>query len=125
MIKERIGGLGEFEFHEGYFIGRIDSGVNAGSNFMDALSDLIQKHYLGRPVIYISDRVNSYSHDPVATMDLIKRNNIHFAGVVAYTQPQKSNYSFEEHFIEGITMCCFTSLDAALTWAKQKLPEAN
>ena len=82
MIKEQIAGLGEFEFYEDYFIGRIYEGVNAGSNFVDSLSGLIQKHYSGRPIIYISDRVNSYSLDPIATNDLIRRNNIRFAGVV-------------------------------------------
>ena len=123
MIKECINGLGEFEFFEGYFIGRINVGVDAGSNFVDALSELINKHYHGKPVIYISDRVNSYSLDPVATMDLIERNNIRFVGVVVYTPQQEKGYSFEERFIDGITMCHFVSLDAALCWSKQKLQE--
>ena len=125
MIKERIDGLGEFELFEGYIIGRIDDGVNAGSNFVDTLSELMQKHYHGRPIIYISDRVNSYSLDPVATMALIERNNIRFAGVVTYTKRQKNIYSIEESIINGITMCCFVSLETALAWAKQKLPEAS
>ena len=125
MIKECIPGLGEFEFFEGYFIGRISDGVNAGSNFVDTLSELLYEHYHGKPVIYISDRTNSYSLDPVATMDLIERNNIRFAAVVVYTQRQEQVYSFEERFIDGITMCHFVSLDAALSWSKQKLQEIN
>ena len=64
-------------------------GKNSDSSFVDVLSGLIHKHYLGRPVIYISDRVNSYSLDPVARMDLIERNNIRFAGVMTYTAMQK------------------------------------
>ena len=67
MIKEYINGLGEFEFFDGYLIGRINDGVNVGSNFVDALSELIHKHYHGNPFIYISDRINSYSLDPLAT----------------------------------------------------------
>ena len=125
MIKECINGLGEFEFFEDYFIGRINDGVNAGSSFVDALSELIHKHYHGQPVIYISDRINSYSLDPLATEDLIKRNNICFAGVVVYSQQQENMFSFEEHLIDGITMCHFVSLDAALCWSKQKLQEIN
>ena len=125
MIKECINGLGEFEFFEGYFIGRINDGVNAGSTFVEALSELIHKHYHGKPVIYISDRVNSYSLDPVATADLIKRSNIRCVGVVVYTQQQQKVYFFEERFIEGIPMCHFASLDAALCWSKQKLKEIN
>lgn len=125
MIKKCINGLGEFEFFEGYFIGRIYDGVNAGPDFVNELSGLIQKHYHGKPVIYISDRVNSYSLDPIATMDLIERNNIRFAGVITYSQRQKRTYPFEERFIDGITMCNFDSLDAALSWAKQKYQEIN
>lgn len=125
MIKECINSLGEFEFYEDYFIGRINYGADAGSSFLDAFSELIQKHFHGKPVVYISDRVNSYSLDPVATMELIKRNNIHFVGVVVYTQKQQNNYSFEERFIDGITMCHFHSLDAAVYWSKQKLQEIN
>ena len=125
MIEECIKGLGEFEFFEGYFIGRIYDGVNAGSTFVEALSELIHKHYHGKPVIYISDRVNSYSLDPVATVDLIERNNIRFVGVVVYTRQQETVYSFEERFIKGVPMCNFVSLDAALCWSKQKLQEIS
>ena len=125
IIKERIQGLGEFEFHEGYFIGRIDYGEHASSKFVNALSELIQKHYHGRPVIYISDRVNSYSLDPVATMGLIERNNIRFAGIVTYTEQQQNMFAYEEQTIKGISMCNFVSLDEALAWAKQKLLKIN
>ncbi len=96
MIKERIDGLGEFEFSEGYIIGRIDDGVNAGPDFVDALTKLIQKHSSGQPIIYISDRVHSYSLDPLATMDLISRNNICYAGVVTYKRQQNKSFSLEE-----------------------------
>ncbi len=125
MIKEHIDRFGEFEIYEGYLIGRIDEGVNAGSDFVDALSELIQKHFHGRPVIYISDRVNSFSLDPVATTDLIARNNICFAGVVAYTQQQKSMYPMEEKLIAGINICCFDSLGTAVAWAEQKMLDIN
>lgn len=121
MIQERIDGLGEFEFYEGYFIGRIDEGVNAGPEFVDVFSELIQKHSGGRAIVYISDRVNSYSIDLIATMDLISRNNIRYAGVVTRTRIQRENYSLEESIIEGTTMCRFESLDAAVAWAKQKI----
>lgn len=123
MITERIDGLGDFEFYKGYFIGRIDAGVNAGPEFVDALSDLIKKHLPGQSIVYISDRVHSYSFDPVATMDLISRNNICYAGVVIHNPKQKKYYSFEESFIEGISMCCFSSLDEAVIWAQQKSQE--
>jgi len=123
MTKEHIDGFGEFEFYPDYFIGQINEGVNAGYDYVDALSELIQKHYSGRPVIYISDRVNSYSLDPFATMDLIKRNNIRFAAIVTYTNIQKTDYPFEEKIIEGISMRSFNSLATAVIWAEQKQTE--
>lgn len=120
MIKERIDGLGEFEFYSNYFIGRIDEGVNAGPSFVDSLTKLIQKHYSGGPIIYISDRVNSYSLDPIATNELIRRNNIRFAGIVIYTQQQKHVYSYEEHVLQGVTVCSFDALSTAVSWAELK-----
>lgn len=123
MIKEQIKGFGEFEFFDGYFIGRINGGVNAGSDFVDALSELIRKQYHGKPIIYISDRVNSYSIDPFATMDLSERNNIRFAAVVTYTHQQKKIFPLEVKVMDRLSMCNFDSLDAALNWATLKVRE--
>lgn len=125
MIKENINGLGEFEFYQNYFIGRINEGSNAGTEYVDALSDLIQKHFSGRPVIYISDRVNCYSLDPVATADLIARNEITHVGIVVYSQLQGKTYSFLEKFLEETKICSFESLDAAMSWAEQKSLDPN
>jgi hypothetical protein len=120
MIKEQIDGLGEFEFYKNYFIGRIYKGVNAGAYFVDSLTELIQKNYSGRETIYISDRLNSYSLDPIATNDLISRNNIRFVGIVFYTKRKRNMYSYEEHFFRGKTICFFDSLGAAEEWAEKK-----
>jgi hypothetical protein len=125
VIKEQIDGLGEFEFYRNYFIGRIQEGVNAGPDFVDSLTELIQKHYSGRQCIYISDRVNSYSLDPVATNDLISRNNIRFAGVVIYTQQQRNVSFYEKQFFQGTNICFFDSSGAAKSWAEQKLLELH
>ena len=125
MIKEQIDGLGEFEFYKNYFIGRIYEGAHAGPDFVDSLSELIQKHYSGRPPVYISDRVNSYSLDPVATLDLINRNNLRFVGIVIHSRPQRTVYSYEKRMFEGITICSFDTLDEAVNWAEQKAAQLN
>ena len=125
MVKEHINGLGDFEFYDGYFVGRISEGVHCTANSVDVLSDLIFKYFHGRPVVYISDRVNSYSLDPLATTDLILRNNIKFAGVVIYTHHQQHVYSYEEHAINGVIMHSFSSLAAAVAWAEQKALELS
>jgi hypothetical protein len=125
MIKEKIDGLGEFEFHETYFIGRIYEGVDAGNNFVPPLSKLIQKHFSGRPTIYISDRINSYSLDPIATNDLIAKNNISFSAIVTYNKKGERFYSYLNTVIEGAIICSFDSLDNAVTWAKLKALELN
>lgn len=122
---ETIDGLGEFEFYEGYFIGRIFEGVNAGSQFVDALTRLIQKHSKGLPVIYISDRVHSYSLDPVATMDLIERNRIRYAGVVTYTHQQNHIYRYEVKSIKGAELHSFPDLNAAVSWARGLVAERS
>lgn len=125
MKKENVVGLGEFQFYKNYFIGKIYAGVNAGPEFVNELTGLIQKYFSGKPVVYISNRVNSYSLDPSATIDLINRNNIRFAGVVNYTKSQEHVYQLEEQILNGITMRSFNSLDHAVEWAEQKSLELN
>ncbi len=125
MVKEHIAKFGEFEFYKHYFIGRIYEGANAGPEFVDALSELIQKHYCGQPIIYISDRTNSYSLDPITTQILVTRNNIRFAGIVTYTEHQELNIHIEKRIINKTTMRSFSSLDSAITWAEQKSLEIN
>jgi hypothetical protein len=125
MNKEHIKGLGDFEFYEGYIIGRNSEGVHCTSNSVDVVSDLIFRYLHGRPVVYISDRLNSCSIDPLTTTELIVRNNIKFAGVVIYTHQQQNVYSYEEEAIKGTTMRSFDSLDAAVAWAKQKVLELS
>jgi len=120
MINEHIKGLGDFEFYDGYFIGRIAEGANAGADYVNALSDLITKHFSGKSPVYISDRINSYSLDPLATSDLIVRNNIKYAGIVAYTPRQQKSASYQENSIKEIEMCTFTDISSAVAWAKQK-----
>ena len=118
---ETIENLGEFEFYDGYFIGRIFEGVNANGEFVDALTALIQKYNSGKPVVYVSDRVHSYSLDPVATIDLIQRNNIRYAAVVTYTSQQNRIYNYEIKSIKGAELRSFPNLDEAVNWAKSVL----
>jgi len=125
MFKEKIECLGEFEFYDDYFIGRVDKGVNAGDDFLDTLTNTVQKYYLGRPIAYISDKVNSYSLDTFAASKLISRNNIRFAAFVTYTYMQKKVYPLEERYIQGAELRSFRNLDAAAQWVMQKLPELN
>ena len=120
LIKKSINGLGDFEFYEGYFVGHIYEGVNADSRFVDELSEHLQKYYEGRPIVYISDRLNSYSIDPADTQDLIDQNNIRYAGVVSYTAAQKRQYHYQKQVQKGIEFHSFHSIDSAIDWAKEK-----
>lgn len=121
MKLERISSLGEFEFYQGYFVGRIYDGVNADETHVEALSSLIRKYYAGAPVIYISDRVNSYSIDPIATKSLIERNNIKYALIVMHKESQKSSLPVEKMLINNVIMKSFDSLERAIVWAEEKL----
>lgn len=118
MKAEIIPNFGEFEFYEGYFVGRIYDGVNADEKYVEALSRLIYTHYSGSPVIYISDRVNSYSLDPVATKKLIERNNISHALIITHTEPQQISLHTEKILINNVVMDSFDSVELAIAWAE-------
>ena len=120
MFRCNIEGLGDFLFYEHFFIGRVKEEVNADYQYLDTLTQVIQKQYSGKPIVYVSDRVNSYSLDATAATELIKRNNIRFVAVVTYSRMQKGVYHFEKQIIEGADLCAFDNLDAALEWAESK-----
>jgi hypothetical protein len=119
-MTESISHLGTFEFFEGYFIGRIDDGVNAGKEHLQELSSLIEKYYSGAPTIYISDRVHSYSIDPIATQNLIANSNIAYAAVVLHSSDQEKSYPLEKIMISNVKLEQFHNLENAVTWAKTK-----
>jgi hypothetical protein len=119
-MTESIPHLGTFEFYDNYFIGRIYDGVDAGKKHIEELNRLINAHYSGAPTIYISDRVHSYSLDPVATQNLIANSNIVYAAVVLYSSPQKESFPLEKMLISNISLEQFNSLDSAIKWAETK-----
>lgn len=121
MKRERIPNLGEFEFYKGYFVGRIYEGVNADETHVEALSSLIRKYYAGAPVIYISDRVNSYSLDPIATKKLIKINNIKYALIIMHKESQKASLPVEKMLINNVVMKSFDSIELAKAWAEDEI----
>ncbi len=120
MQKELIDGFGEFEIYDHFFVGRIFQGINADSAFVEAFQQMKARYFADRPVIYISDRVNSYSLDPLATIELIKNNNIRSVGIVTYSDWQKKCVPIEMKIFEGIDTHLFNSLAEAISWANEK-----
>lgn len=125
MRIEKISGFGEFEFHKGYFIGRIYEGIHAGIDHIKPLSELIARYYSGAPIVYISDRFYTYSIDMVATKKLIDENNIGYVAVVNYSSRQTYFFSIEKRLIDNIQINEFHSLDLAIAWAKIKALELS
>ena len=123
MKLEKISKFGEFEFHKGFVIGRIYEGVNVEEKHIKSLSDLISKYYSGDPIVYISDRVYSYSIDTVATKSLIVDNNICYAAIVTHSNTQKITFPMEKEIIDNVIMKSFHSLDSAIDWAVEKTLE--
>ncbi len=121
MMTERILGLGTFELHDNFFIGRVDEGVNAGEEFIAPLSSLIQRHYGNKPIGYISDRVNSYSLCPIATNRLMSENNIRYAAIVTYQKHQKMVVHMEKMLLTNTSVQTFEQLGEAVDWVKTLL----
>jgi len=96
MTLEKISNFGEFEFHKGFFISRIYEGVNAEERHIKPLSDLLLKHYSGDPIVYVVDRVNSFSISLFATKRFIELNNICYIAIVTHSDLQKFSFSFEK-----------------------------
>lgn len=109
--------IGTFRFYENIVIGQIREGMQINLDSSLPLFALAWEQYKNNPVVYISDRKNSYSLDP--TMHYETKKLVPFvAGYawVVYDDRSEKVAHLEERFLDFPTGV-FRSLENALEWA--------
>jgi hypothetical protein len=110
----------ELEFYENYVICRINEGEEINVEKNNLQTDEIVKHFNGRPFVYITHRVNSYSVDPSIYYDSSEIESLVGFAVVGNTYLAVSNAEIEKLFLKK-PFEIFTELDEAITWAQSIL----
>lgn len=110
--------FGKFYFFEKFVISELDEGVHFDWNRVKILSEIMLTHYgRGRNLIYISNRVNSYSIEPQSWLKFDNEYNFFKAsGIIAYDKKGGLSVVLERLFSkERIKL--FSSLKDAVEWA--------
>lgn len=120
-IHELNYSFGTFFLFDGYVIGEIKEGEictweDHGIQIMEDLSHLFDSN--GKNLIYISNRVNTYSLKPADWLKFFKSGyKIKGYGIITYSRTGYLNALLEKLFINS-SFKRFNSLDKAVSWAK-------
>lgn len=121
-IAEQHLEIGSFRFYPNIIVGEFTEGVHVTKVNALVTFQLAQKIYGdGRPFIYISNRLNSYSMDPVGCGAVVGMfQDIRGIAIVSKNKYRRMLAALEKRFIKK-PMAVFHTLDDALVWSCQLL----
>ncbi len=105
---------------EDFVINQIKEGVNIIPSHNDELMAILDKHFSNRKSIYISNRVFSYSVDPLTYLETSKIHNLAGIAIVAKSPLARENSKLEGIFYQK-KFRVFNSLLDAMNWAREVL----
>ncbi|WP_296313824.1 hypothetical protein [Winogradskyella sp. UBA3174] len=111
-----------FVFDE-FLICQIKEGAEIKPELNERLNKIIQNHFEGKNIVYISNRVNSYSVDPLTYSETEKIPNLVAIAIVPNTQLMRKNAEFESEFFHK-PYEIFDTLSEAIQWV-HKIIEAE
>lgn len=119
IIEHQID-LGRFVYYENFSIAEVSEGVHMSSENMETLL-LIANDVYGTdiPFVYISNRIHSYSVDPLGYYEAIKKfpNLIGYA-IVSQNNRRRTLAGLEKLFIKK-PVRIFDNLEKAVEWAER------
>ena len=108
-----------FVFDE-FIINQIKEGVVIQPEHNDILNDIIQTHFSGKNMIYISNRVKSYSVNPLIYPETEKIPNLVAIALIPKTKLMRRSAEYErEFFLKPYEI--FNSLSLAILWSHKLL----
>lgn len=108
-----------FVFDE-FIINQIKEGVNIQPKHNDILNDIIQKNFSGKNMVYISNRVKSYSVNPLIYPETEKIPNLVAIALIPKTKIMRRSAEFERQFFDK-PYEIFDNLSDAVEWAHKLL----
>ncbi|WP_452220998.1 hypothetical protein [Lacinutrix salivirga] len=98
-----------------FIINQIKEGVAIEPYHNDILNKIVQKYYSNKDLVYISNRVNSYSVDPLIYAKTESIPNIIAIALVPKTEIMRSNAEYERDFYDR-PYKIFDTLTEAIVW---------
>lgn len=109
---------GIFYFFNEFLLSEINQGAHFSWDKVKKVADIAQKHYgKGNKVVYISNRVNSYSIEPQSWLKFDKEFGFFKASaIIAYDMKGGLSVVLEKLFSQK-RIQKFTDLESAIDWA--------
>ncbi|SCY23406.1 hypothetical protein SAMN05192588_1800 [Nonlabens sp. Hel1_33_55] len=122
MDKIRYANLGYAEvfIFENYVINQISDGVTVSFEHVEVMRKAIKKIYGDRKIVYISNRVGSYSVDPLIYPEISKIDNLVGIAIITDNIQHERNAEFEKNFYKK-QFGVFQTLKECLIWTDRVL----
>ncbi|MBT8394346.1 MAG: hypothetical protein HKO81_05410 [Flavobacteriaceae bacterium] len=104
------------KFYDNYVISIINEGVIVTKSLSDKICETAINYYQGKPFVYITHRIHSYSVDPNVYHDVSKIKNLVGFVVVSDSKLSIKNAILEKIFLDK-PFQIFSNLDDAILWA--------
>ena len=105
----------EISIYDNYVINQIKEGIHIEVPHVESLEALINKHLKNQPFIYISNRVHSYSFDPLVHQSINKIENLIATAIITNDKTKQDIVQFEKRFSNKKIMI-YESLEEAISW---------
>ena len=101
-----------------FIINQIKEGVLIESYHNDILNTIIHRYFRNKEMVYISNRVKSYTVNPLIYNDTEKIPNLIAIAMIPETDTMRKNAEYERTFFDK-PYEIFESLGEAIFWAHQ------
>lgn len=98
-----------------FLINQIKEGADIHPKHNNKLSTIVHNHYTGKHFVYVSNRVYSYSVDPLTYVETEKIHNLLGIAIVPATRIMRKNAEYERNFFDK-PYKIFNTLTEAITW---------
>ena len=105
------------KFYDNYVISIINEGVTVSKEISDKISKAAINYYQGKPFVYITHRIHSYSVDPNVYHDVSEIKNLVGFVVVSDSKLSIKNALLEKIFLHK-PFQIFSNLEDAILWAE-------
>ncbi len=109
---------------ENYLVSQIKDGVSVGLEHVEDLKKMIDKHYRDEKLVYISNRIGSYSVDPLVYPEVGRIENLMGVAIVTDSPINTKNAQFEKIFYNK-EFVIFKTLSEAIVWATATIKNRN
>ena len=107
-----------------FIINQVKEGVVIEPIHNDLLNEIVQEHFSGKNMIYISNRVKSYSVNPLIYPETEKIPNIIAIALIPKTETMRKNAIYEREFYDK-PYEIFDCLTDAIAWSHEIIANAN